>query len=178
MKTTQEQNETEEERLRILIVEDQLDTLRSLERAASVVFPAHYQTKFRGYDVARSFNNAQNAITNQNYDFVLLDHRMPENPMTEPEIIRNGGSLSDLTGEQQIAYMNEEDRVSRLCEGIGYTLIPKIRQRNPRTVIIGTSSMNRELESMPKPNYQIRKFPGQAEEDLEKVLAEEVRKGR
>jgi len=161
---------------RILIVEDQLDTLRSLENAVRTVLPK-YLPSFQRYEVARCYQEAQNAVQNNVYDLILLDHRMPELPFVEPEVIRNGGSISDLTEEEQDKYFQQEEENSRNSKGIGYTLISQIRQRNPQTIVIGTSSMSRELASMPRPDYQSRKFPGQAEEDLEKILQEISLKG-
>lgn len=174
---TEKQTQDEREIPRVLIVEDQLDTLRSLENAVRNIFPK-YHLGFQCYEIARCYQEAESAIQNNSYDFVLLDHRMPKMPFPEPEVIRNGGPISDLTEEEQTRYFQQEDENSRNSEGIGYILIPEIKKRNPGTVIIGTSSMSRELESRPRPDYQIRKFSGQADEDLEKVLAEEARRGR
>ena len=158
---------------RILIVEDQLDTLRSLENAVRTVFPK-YHLSFQAYEVARCYQEAQSAVQNNVYDFVLLDHRMPELPFPEPDVIRKGGSLSDLTKEEQAKYFKQEDENSRNSKGIGYNLINLIKQKNPETRVIGTSSMAREITRFPQPDYSMRKFPGQAEEDLERILVEET----
>jgi len=160
---------------RILIVEDQLDTLRSLETAVRTVFPK-YHPSFQAYEVARCYQEAQSAVQNKVYDFILLDHRMPEFPFPEPEVIRNGGSLSDLTKEEQAKYFQQEDENSRNSKGVGYNLINIIRKTNSETVVIGTSSMAKEITRFSQPDYSMRKFPGQAEEDLEKILSIEGEK--
>ena len=59
-----------------------------------------------------------------------------------------------------------------LPEPIGYTLIDKFKEANPNSHIIGTSSAEKELEGMPRPEYSIRKNRECIQGDLEKVFRE------
>ena len=153
----QEKNTIEREEIKVLIVDDQIDTLRPLEGAVKEVFTRHYQGRFGGYDTARGYNDAQKAVEENGYDFVLLDHRMPKEAMKLPETLEKGGSLNDLTDEEAEAYFLEEDRIASQIKGIGYNLIPEIKARNDRTIVIGTSSAD-NLTEFPKPDYAINKI--------------------
>ncbi|HRZ85442.1 MAG TPA: hypothetical protein P5277_01550 [Candidatus Paceibacterota bacterium] len=56
-------------------------------------------------------------------------------------------------------------RVGSPAEDIGYTLIPKIKERNPETYIVGTSSNDR-LPSYLVPDCAIRKSSMTLDEDI------------
>lgn len=146
-------NEKYQEKLRMLIVEDQEYPLMALEKAVKEVFPKHYPEAFSGYEIAKCYNEAEQAVTSGNYDFILLDHRLP---------LENPGNLEN----------EDMNKFSASLKNIGYRLIPKIRANDRRTTIIGTSSMSRELQYEPSPDYSMSKMFGQAEQDLERILNE------
>lgn len=137
--------------MRILIVEDQTITLEALENAVRRVVPAHAPSY--SVDVARWYEAASSLVESNSYDMVLLDHRMPH---VWPEC-----------GEDDIA------GYSRSLRNNGYGLIDAIRERNPETVIIGTSSLKgQELEGFTPPEYVMSKMWGEADEDLDKILSQ------
>lgn len=134
--------------MKLLIVEDQKYALMALERAVKKVMLS--RCSGLSYDVARCYQQAEELISTCNYDLVLLDHRMPyEHP----------GNLE------------EEDpaRFSESLHDIGYGLLGKIKEKNPATIVIGTSSQ-REIKGFLELDYQIDK--AQAREDLERIAIE------
>ncbi|MBI2147064.1 response regulator [Candidatus Woesearchaeota archaeon] len=134
----------------ILIVEDQSGPLEALEFAVKTVFPT-YSQEFH-YDTARCYEDAQKMISNR-YDFVLLDHQMP---------IRNVGNLEDT----------DFDSFTRSLKPVGYSLIDKIKEQNPKTVVIGTSSRSSsELKGQPAPDYVMSKIWNTSERDLDNILS-------
>ena len=139
--------------MKLLIVEDQSGPLEALEFAVDKVMPAHYADFSKGgYDVARCYANAQQRISENDYEVVLLDNRMPYE-------------------DQEDLERTDFDRFCSSLENIGYNLIPVIKDRNPNTVIIGTSSLSKgELRSLPTPDYTMSKMWGDAETDLEDRL--------
>ena len=162
----------------VLIVDDQIDTLRTLEKAARDVFPKYYPN-FKNQEIARAYNDAEDAISKKDYDFVLLDHRMPREPMKWPDMLEKGGSLGDLNEEELEKYFQEESRVSSSIEDIGYKLIPEIKGNNYETTVIGTSSAKNMSPDVPSPDYSINKIGfNNAVEGLEKILTKlrEVKK--
>ncbi|MBI4170270.1 MAG: hypothetical protein HY514_01130 [Candidatus Aenigmarchaeota archaeon] len=138
---------------KILIVEDQSRPLEALEFAVNKVMPAHYAGFSKGdYDVARCYADTKRRISESNYQMVLLDNRMP---------YEDQGDLE----------RTDFDRFCSSLENIGYALIPVIKEKNPNTVIVGTSSLSKgELRGLPTPDYTMSKMWGDAETDLESVL--------
>jgi CheY-like chemotaxis protein len=136
--------------IKILIVEDQSGPLEALEFAVKTVFP-RYSTEFH-YDTARCYEDAQRMIPNR-YDIVLLDHQMP---------IGNVGTLEDT----------DFDSFTRSLRPVGYSLINEIKEQNPQTVVIGTSSLSTsELRQYPAPDYVMSKMWNQSEGDLDNILS-------
>lgn len=144
--------------MKLLIVEDQEYPLEALVRAVNKVMPTHY-TDFSkcNYDVARCYIDAQSRISKNDYQIILLDNRMP---------YENQGDLETT----------DFDRFCSCLENIGYNLIPIIKEKNPNTVVIGTSSLSKgELRSLPAPDYTMTKMWGEAETDLEDKLKQILR---
>ena len=137
--------------VKILIVDDQSGPLEALEFAVKTVFPVYY-TEFH-YDTARCYEDAQKMISNR-YDIVLLDHQMP---------IRNVGNLEDT----------DFDSFSKSLRPVGYSLINEIKEQNPQTVVIGTSSLSAsELRQYPIPDYVMSKMWNKSERDLDNILSQ------
>jgi CheY-like chemotaxis protein len=138
---------------KILIIEDQSATLEALENAVNTVIPKFkpdYQ--IRQYDVARCYNDAESKINQNQYDLILLDHRLPMNDM---------GNLEDT----------DFDAFCDSLENLGYRLILKIKEKSPDCVVIGTSSLSKgELRGMLSPDFKMSKMWGDAEADLENIL--------
>jgi CheY-like chemotaxis protein len=130
----------------ILVIEDQDMTLEVIEAAVKCVFG-----KETSYDVARSWNEAVALIEQRAYNLVLIDHRIPYD------------HVAGLERKDIRAY-------SDTLEDMGYQLIPKIIERNPTVVVVGTSSLKGELRGLPKPHHTMRKMWGEAEEDLRKIV--------
>jgi CheY-like chemotaxis protein len=142
----------QESNSRILIVEDQHGPLEALEVAVK-------RHGFREYDVARSYFGAEEKIAGNSYDVILLDHRMP---------YEDKGDLDE----------RDLKTFSDTLENIGYSLIPKIKERNPDTVVVGTSSLSaHELRSYDKPDFTMEKTWGGAYDDLERILSQLQLKG-
>jgi CheY-like chemotaxis protein len=106
------------------------------------------------FSTARCYNDARNAISNGNYDVVLLDHRMPY--------------------ENQVELMNRDfDSFVKTLNNVGYSLISLIHQRNPKAVVIGTSSLKgSELRSFQSPDFILEKVSMQVSQDLEKIVSQ------
>lgn len=67
----------------------------------------------------------------------------------------------------------EFDSFIRYLRPVGYSLINEIKEQNPRTVVIGTSSLSAsELKHYPTPDYMMSKMWNEAERDLDKILSE------
>lgn len=141
---------------KMLIVEDQGDPLRLLEVVVREVLPT------TSYDIARSYNAVRKIINEHKYGLILLDHRMPIEDTPEP--VAPMGENVDYT-----EYFKQEQAYSNILKNMGYSLIPEIKRANPQTVIVGTSSMKRELENSPSPDFSLNKL--NAKEDLEKILS-------
>ena len=137
--------------VKVLIVEDQSGPLEALEFAVKTIFPAYF-TEFH-YDTVQCYEDAQKMISNS-YDFILLDHQMP---------IRNVGNLEDT----------DFDSFTRFLRPVGYSLINEIKEQNPQTVVIGTSSLSAsELRNPPVPDYVMSKMWNESERDLDRILSE------
>jgi CheY-like chemotaxis protein len=139
--------------MKLLIVEDQRNTLEALEFAVNNVIPNYFPdfTK-ESYEVSRCYLDTQNRILENDYEVILLDNRMPYEDQTELEI-------SDFS------------RFSATLENIGYNLIPVIKEKNPSTLVIGTSSLSKkELKDMPSPDFTMRKDWCDSPEDLERIF--------
>ena len=133
--------------MKVLIVEDQKYPLESLEWAVKKFFAS--------YSIAKSYNQASELIERDEFDVVFLDNRMP---------LEDQGDLEE----------RDMRKFSESLENIGYTLIPMIKSRNPKVIVIGTSSMSKnELNGMPFPDYKMSKMWGDAERDLEAILRKE-----
>jgi CheY-like chemotaxis protein len=150
---------------KILVVEDQMGPLESLDIAirlallkekTPLAFPENAELDLtqRGIDVSRSYQDAQNFINNKCYDLIFLDHRLPYENQSELE-------------------KKDFDAFCRTLDGRGYYLIPAIKQKNPGTIVIGTSSLPRdELRQIPKPDYRLDKCGWDVASDLTKILEE------
>ena len=137
---------------RVLIVEDQ-GPLETLERAVNEIFPKHYAGfTSSNYHVARCYNDAQSRIFAGDYEFIILDHRMP---------LEDVGDLED----------KDFDAFCRTLQNVGYRLIPLIKKKNSQTIVIGTSSLSRdELRRCSVPDFRLEKVSMQVSEDLEKIV--------
>lgn len=133
---------------KILIVEDQEGPLEALQHAVQKVMPEAQA------DVAKWYSQAEDRINQTNYDIILLDNRMPYN---------NPGCTDK----------NNFDRFVKTLQNVGYQLIPKIKDRNLSTIVIGTSSLSKdELRNLPKPDFTMSKMWGDAEKGLVSILEE------
>jgi len=137
---------------RILIVEDQVGPLDALEKAVEKIGPEYFG-KYECH-TARWYTQAEDKINQTSYDLVLLDHRMPYDDPRSTEDDEDMG-----------------DKFFSTLKNIGYELIDKIKEKDSRTIVVGTSSLSeRDTGSFTNPDYIMRKFCGAAEEDLEKIL--------
>lgn len=146
-----------------LIVEDQSATLENLEEAVLTIVPRYFPGFTKDdYKVVRDFNRANTEAFSQAYDFVLLDHRLPNSYSAKQE--------------------KEDFRAfSQSLENVGYILIPIIKKTNPKTVIIGTSSLSSaelELKHRQAPDFKMSKMHGEAERDLDAILREVIARGK
>lgn len=147
----------------------------------------------KDYDIARSVTSARDLFRENKYGLILLDHRMPLEDIAEPvypferiKLIREANKramqINERCGKNSIWYQSLSDEnepiqdydlklreYSDKLRDIGYSLIPEIRRTNPNTVIVGTSSMKREIGEFPSPDFSLSKL--NAREDLEKILA-------
>ncbi|MEA3513911.1 MAG: hypothetical protein U9R34_00360 [Nanoarchaeota archaeon] len=139
--------------MKLLIVEDQEDPLEVLVSTVNNIIPSHYPDFSEDdYDVARCYADAQSRISEDDYQIILLDNRMP---------YENQGDLETTDFNRFCSYL----------ENIGYNLIPVIKEKNPETIIIGTSSLSKsELRGLPAPDYTMSKTWGKAETDLQQIL--------
>jgi CheY-like chemotaxis protein len=139
--------------IKILLVEDQKYPLEALEYAVRKVAPNHYDGFAKSdYDVAKCFNKARELLESTEYGLVLLDNRMP---------YEDQGDLED----------KDMRRFSESLHNLGYTLIPEIKRKNPKTIVIGTSSLSKdELRGLPSPDFTMSKMWGEAQRDLEEIL--------
>jgi CheY-like chemotaxis protein len=138
----------------VLIVEDQAP-LEGLVEAVEEVMPRHYNGfSKQDYAIAECYNEANIALSSRIYDIVLLDHRMPyEN---QCELLRRDFSAFCDT-----------------LEDVGYYLIPQIKLRNPKAIVIGTSSLSRdELKRFSAPDFRLEKVSMNVIEDLDKIVRE------
>ena len=77
--------------------------------------------------------------------------------------IRNVGNLEDT----------DFDSFTRFLRPVGYSLINEIKEQNPQTVVIGTSSLSAsELRNPPVPDYVMSKMWNESERDLDRILSE------
>lgn len=138
---------------KILIVEDQRYPLQALKYAVSKMMPRYYEEFTKAdYEVAKCYSSAKEKISSNKYWTVLLDNRMP---------YLDQGNLED----------RDMERFSASLEEIGYNLIPLIKSRNPKTIVIGTSSLSqRDLRGSPTPDFTMSKMWGDAEKDLDRIL--------
>lgn len=139
--------------MKLLIVEDQRYPLEALEFAVDKVVPTHFPDFAPGSsDVVKCYNDAQRKVSDQEYDVVLLDNRMP---------YEDQGDLE----------RRDMRKFSASLRNMGYSLISVIKDRNPDTVVIGTSSLSKdELKGMPAPDFTMSKMWGEAEAELEAIL--------
>ncbi len=159
---------------KILIVEDQIDPLRLLERVVGGVLPKYY-SNFKGYEIARAYDPARELIEKNKYGLILLDHRIPRIYTAPSELVSKFERGEKLAPEEMGRYFAEEEKMSDKMENIGYSLIPRIKQINPNTIVVGTSSMSRESSRFASPDYALSKLD--AQKDLEKIMAEIILKG-
>src|SRR3990167_4151662 len=109
-----------------LIVEDQSGQREALEYALDTVVPRYnsaYTPTCRKN--ATCYSEASAMIERESYDLILLDHRMPIQPT---------GTLEK----------DNFDLFSAQLVNIGYSLISKIKEKCPQTLIIGTFSLSRQ----------------------------------
>ncbi len=141
--------------MKLLIVEDQELPREALEYAVNNVMPKFYDGFSKcDYDSAHWYTEAEKLITEKTYDLILLDHLMPyENPGCK--------DTEDMR------------KFTNALQDIGYNLIRKIKAKNPKTIVIGTSSLSeRELSGSTKPEFTMRKDFIHTENDLEQILAQ------
>jgi CheY-like chemotaxis protein len=139
---------------KILVVEDQSGPRMALQCAIKQVVPGHWPgfDEKRDVDYKACYVDAQDAVNQGSYNLILLDHRMP---------YENVGDLE----------RTDFDRFCKTLGNMGYGLIPEIRARSPRTIIIGTSSLSSdELREFQKPDFTMRKMYDKSDEDLERIL--------
>jgi CheY-like chemotaxis protein len=138
---------------KILIVEDQRNCVEALEYAVNSVSPGFFPDFQKGdFDIARCYQEAEEKIQGNAYGVVLLDNRMPYENQVELE-------------------KKDFDGFCATLENIGYSLIPKIKERNPKTVVIGTSSLSgEELGRFPEPDFSMRKRFEESKTDLEGIF--------
>ncbi len=138
---------------RILIVEDQQAPREALEHAVDIVMP-RYDTTYapERRKTATCYSEASELLTQNQYDLILLDHRIPIQP----------------TGNLE----NENfDLFSAQLANVGYGLVHLIQQRSSNSILIGTSSLSRhECCDFVSPSYAISKKQREAERDLDAVL--------
>lgn len=137
----------------ILIVEDQEAPREALEHAVDTVVPRYFPAYTSACrQLATCYSEASDLITKNAYDLVLLDHRMPIQPV---------GDLED----------KNFDLFSTQLANVGYRLLPVILQQHPETLVIGTSSLSRhERSDVVAPQYAMSKMWGEAERDLDNIL--------
>ena len=139
--------------MRMLIVEDQKYPLMALELAVKSLSDKAI-LKVDELKVVKCYLDAERLFDSKEYDIILLDNRMP---------MENLGDLEDTDFE----------KFSQSLKNIGYSLIPRIREKSPHALIIGTSSLSRdELRELPTPDYKMSKMFDDAETDLERILKE------
>lgn len=138
---------------KILIVEDQEAPKEALEHAVDTVVPRYYSAYAPTCrQLATCYSEAFDAVAKNTYNLVLLDHRMSIQPT---------GNLED----------KNFDLFSAQLANVGYRLLPVILQKNPETLVIGTSSLSRhERSDVVAPQYAMSKMWGEAERDLDEVL--------
>jgi len=148
---------------KILVVEDQSGPLENISLAIrEAIFKENLEKRFtdtpeedlkeRGVDVARCYDEALEAVGDKEYDLVFLDHRLPYENQTELE-------ASDF------------DEFCKCLDNIGYGLIPTIKDRSKKTVVIGTSSCDAyELRRFGQPDYVLKKIDWDISEKLEGIL--------
>ena len=144
--------------MKVLIVEDQAPII-FLEDAVKKVLPKYFPgfTK-QDYDVAKWYTQAKELVEKNNYDLIFLDHRMP---YEKPEVTED----------------EDFHKFSASLQDIGYGLIPIMRERNPNTVIIGTSSLSgHELEYYSAPDYKINKVFDDVSAKLDEIVKEDFQK--
>jgi CheY-like chemotaxis protein len=138
--------------MNILLVEDQSGPLKVLQCVIDKIFPKYFP-EFRVM-VVRSYHEAEDLIGKELLDVVFLDHRLS---------YENQGNLEDTNF----------DKFCDSLENIGYRLITRIKERNPKSIIIGTSSMKKEALRYGTPDFSIGKIIiDETEECLEKILRE------
>ena len=130
----------------ILIIEDQECPLEALTVAVERILPSST------YDVARDLNSANLKINGTQYGLIFLDHRMPYE-------------------HDEALEKNELGAYSKTLVNQGYGLIPLIREKSPRAIIVGTSSLDAsELQSYEKPDFTMSKMWGEAGKELEEIV--------
>ncbi len=139
--------------MEILIVEDQKYPIEALEFAVNSVMSKFDSDYVKGsYDKVKCYNDARSQIGKKDYGLILLDNRMP---------YEDQGDLED----------RDMHAFSDTLQNIGYSLIPIIKGKSPKIVVIGTSSLSKgELKGLPTPDFTMRKMWDEAEEDLERIL--------
>lgn len=138
--------------LRILIVEDQSGPLEALEFAIETVMPKRFPDRKVECDRANCYEKAKKLIDENQYDIIFLDHRMPY-------------------FDQGDAERKDREKFCASLQNLGYGLIKWIREKNPKALIIGTSSLDEyELRDFEKPPYKTSKMFSEAGPALEKIL--------
>ena len=116
--------------MKILIVEDQRYPLEALEEAVIKVAP-EYIPEFdpeEDYVVAKSFNTARDLIEENEYDLVLLDHRMPltdQGDLEETDLSRYSGTLHEIGYSliEKIKGTPISKKVEGMANSVGFILL-------------------------------------------------------
>ncbi|PIN88521.1 hypothetical protein COU61_04565 [Candidatus Pacearchaeota archaeon CG10_big_fil_rev_8_21_14_0_10_35_13] len=145
---------------KVLIVEDQEMPTMVLSWAVEKVMPSFFEGfDKRSYDVARCYSEAKDRISNEDYEVILLDHKMPRE-------------------NQTVLEASDSRAFARTLENIGYRLIPEIQRRNPECLVIGTSSLlERELRGYKAPVRTLDKSGYDLDKTLRKILIKELKGG-
>lgn len=134
--------------MKVLIVEDQKWPLKALLRVVNEALKCHFSDY--SVTVAKYFKQAEAFVKEQIFDFILLDHRLPYD---------DPGNLEET----------DFDKFSDMLDDLGYSLISRIKEKNPKTIIIGTSSLGKEALAYGNPDCSISKLEV-TPEILEKIF--------
>ncbi len=113
---------------KILVIEDQKGPIGAIQYALSKSLPPLNLDPEVRY-VTNYADAAKEIASDQRFDLILLDHRMPK------------VDLGDLEDRDMRAFSDN-------LADIGYNLIPVIRTQQPQSIIIGTSSMRDEIKGL------------------------------
>jgi len=137
----------------VLIIEDYVD---NRDRMINSVKKALAEIEIN-IDISEWFLDAKKKITKNRYDLVFIDNSLPyENPGWE-----NLTYKDRIMAEMSLAPETEMARDT-------YKLIDLIRSKNPKSIIIGTSTSTSALKHG-NPDIQINKIQSK-EEDFQKII--------